>query len=244
MRCARSSRWAGVALRAMDWVVVGALVFLLRSRAAIGSSWTVWPAGGSREITQKMVVDGAAKPGVYVLDVSISYDDADGQTRTGSEVVTLLVSRRVDLELSELDVTTEAVTGEPVPFAVELINAGTATVNVGNVRVEGGRSMDVQADPRFIGPLDSSAADLIEAMLVPRGVGESIVTVVVEYLDDFNQQQTFEQEFTFEISEPTEEDLSEEMEVEPPPSRSLFMRILRGLFGFGASETGGVVGRG
>lgn len=195
------------------------------------------PAGKSTSISQKMVVDGAAKPGVYVLEVALSYDDADGQSRTGTEVVTLLVTRRVDLEISALEVITDTVVGQPVPFAVELINAGTATVNVGTVRVVGGRYMDVLADPRFIGPLDASAADVIEAQLTPRGAGEAVVTVEVDYLDDFNQQQTFEQEFVFQVAAEAAPDVSIDEDEQPPVrSRSLIVRVLRGLFGFGASD--------
>lgn len=194
------------------------------------------PAGESTELTQKMVVDGAAKPGVYVLDVTLSYEDADGQSHASAEVVTLLVSRRVDLEISPLEVITDTVVGQTVPFAVELVNAGTATVNVGQVKVVGGRYMDVAADPRFVGPLDASAADLVEARLTPRGAGEATVTVVVEYLDDFNQRLTFEEEFAFTVR--AAETVRDGPEADEPPvaSRPLFLRILRGLFGFGASD--------
>lgn len=195
-------------------------------------------AGESTEISQKMVVDGAAKPGVYVLDIALSYDDSDGQTHTGSEVVTLLVSRRVDLEISPLEVITDTVVGQTIPFAVELINAGTAAVNVGQVTVVGGRYMEVSADPRFIGPLDPSAADLIEAQLTPRGAGEAVVTVMVEYLDDFNQRQTFEKEFIFSIGAVEEPEVPVDPEAEAKGRRPFFIRLLRGLFGFGASDPG------
>jgi len=193
-------------------------------------------SGQAMKLTQSMVIDGAAKPGVYILDVGLTYDDPDGKTQVSNEVVTLLVSRRVELQLSSIEVVTSTMVGSPVPFVVELVNAGSATVNVGTAEVVGSRYVGVESQPRFIGPLDASAADVIEAQLVPKAPGTATITVKLDYLDDFNQRQTFEKAYELEIMAAPERPEAEQVEGPPQSERSLIVRILRGLLGLGASE--------
>lgn len=192
--------------------------------------------GASTTVSQRMVVDGAAKPGVYVLDIGLSYNDVDGEPLSSNEIVTMLVSRRVSLAINPYAVVTQTMVGASLPFAVELINAGAATVSIGNVSVVGGRYMDVESVPRFVGALDQGGADLIEATLNPRAPSEDAeVQVVVEYLDDFNQTQTFTETFVFVIDDVPDFDEGLEETAPPPPERGFFARLLRGLFGLGAS---------
>lgn len=193
--------------------------------------------GETRTVSQRMVVDGAAKPGVYTLDLGFSFADADGRIQAASDVVTLLVSRRAMLEITPLEPITDTVVGQPVPFAVEIINAGTAAVNVGAVELEGDGSLRVEAAPRFIGALDPGAADVVDAQVVPeRADDDARLTVRVRYLDDFNQERSVERAIAFRVAdapEPVAEDGAEEASA---GRRPLLLRILRGLLGLGASQ--------
>lgn len=192
--------------------------------------------GETRTIRQRMVVDGAAKPGVYTLDLSFSYADADGRLEVASDVVTLLVSRRALLEINPLDAITDTVVGQPVPFAVEIINAGTAAVNVGAVELTGDGALRVEAAPRFIGALDAGAADVVDAQVVPeRAADEAHVTVRVHYLDDFNQERTLERAISFRVADAPEPVVVDD-EAATVGRRPLLLRILRGLLGLGASQ--------
>lgn len=190
-------------------------------------------AGEGTTVTQRMVADGAAKPGVYALDVAMSYDNAEGKTLQSSEVVTLLLSRQALVQFSPVNVVTSTVTGQSVPFAVEIINTGANTLNVGDVRVEGSRHMGVQGGSRYVGPLDDGGSDVVEAVLEPKAPGAATVTVVVTYVDDFNQSQEIRQDYAFEVAEAPAE--PEGPATAPPPTRGFFVRFLRGLFGLGAS---------
>jgi hypothetical protein len=192
-------------------------------------------AGEQTTVRQRMVVDGAAKPGVYVLDVALSYFDADGEPLNSSEVVSLLVSRKVSLQVNALEIVTQTMVGLPVQLVAEIINTGSATVKVGNVRVVGGRYMDVESTPYFVGALDEGGADVVEATLLPRAPSqEAEVHVVADYTDDFNQSRAYTQTYRFVIEDAPE--IEEDLELpEPLPERSFFARLLRGLFGLGAS---------
>ena len=191
--------------------------------------------GEATTVRQRMVVDGAAKPGVYVLDVGLSYYDADGEPLSSSEVVSLLVSRPVSLQINALEIMTQTMVGQSQEFEAELINTGSATLSVGSVRVEGGRYMEVESTPYFVGALDEGGADVVRATLLPRAPSEAAeVHVVVDYTDDFNQRQAFTETFRFVIEDAPEIEVDAEIP-EPAPERSFFARLLRGLFGLGAS---------
>ncbi len=191
-------------------------------------------AGGTRTVGQKMVVHGAAKPGVYVLEVGIDYVDVDGQARQDSQVVSLLVSRKVGLEIRPLEVVTSTVVGQEVSFSVEIINKGSNEVNVTNVEVQTGRYMDVEDGSLFIGPMDGGGLDVLDATLLPVApTEEAEVKVVVQYIDDFNREQQIERTFEM-IIEPAPERPVEPIE-QVEDEGTIFVRIAKGLLGLGAS---------
>ena len=192
-------------------------------------------AGETRTVTQKMVVDGAAKPGVYVLTVGFSFVDPNGQAMQSSEVVSLLVSRPVNLTLNPTTMVTQVLEAEAVPLSVELVNAGSAAVNVNNAEVTGDKLIAVtDGASRFIGQLDSGASDTVEATLLPQAVGKSVVTVVVNYTDDFNRPQKIERKFEFQVEKAPEISPQDTLD-KPKDDGNIILRILKGLLGLGAS---------
>lgn len=195
-------------------------------------------AGAATTVEQTLVIDGSAKPGVYVLELAFDYLDGQGRTLSTSEVVSLLVDRRVDFEIRPVDVVTSTTAGIPMNFAVELINLGTNTVNVANAEVLPGRSIAV-LDPatarQYIGPLDGGGFAPIETQLLPETPGKSQIQVAVEYFDSFNQLQTATETFDLTIEEaPPEPEMDPDAE-EEAGSPGLLRRLLMGFLGLGAS---------
>jgi hypothetical protein len=195
-------------------------------------------AGESRQVTQSMVIDGAAKPGVYQLPIVFAYVDDDGQMQETSEVISLLVSRPVNLVITPITVVTETLGLAPFPFSAEITNAGDGTVKVGEVIVSGSAGLRIEDGRRFIGPLDAGALDTIDATVIPREPGRSVVTLTVNYTDDFNRPGKVEREFPVEVTEANE--AAPPSEGEPRPTGNVVVRIIKGLLGLGASppETG------
>lgn len=192
-------------------------------------------AGATETVRQRMVVDGAAKPGVYVVETSFEYTDPDGRAQSASGVISLLVSRPVRLEVNPVDVVTRTVVGARVPWSVEIVNAGDATVNVGNAVVEGGRYTDVVDGTVFVGPLDAGAFFPVDATVVAKAPGQAEVTITVSYTDDFRRLQELTATFTLDVRAAPERPA-----VEMPETVSdtpLWLRILRGFLGLGASAT-------
>lgn len=188
-------------------------------------------AGESRTVEQRLVIDGTAKPGVYVLELAFNYLDANGQALSSSEVVSLLVDRKVTLDLNPISVVTDTLVGRPVPLVLDLVNLGNSTVSVGNARIEGRGLTITRGAKQFVGPLDASGFFTLDAEVLPDTPGIAWASVIVEYFDSFNQLQTFEQRIDFNVADAPE---LPEVEVEPAaPPDSLPWRIVKGFLGLG-----------
>lgn len=85
---------------------------------------------------------------------------------------------------------------------------------------------------QFVGPLDASGFFTLDAEVLPDTPGVAWATVVVEYVDSFNQLQTFEQRIDFDVADAP---AVSEVDVAPPePPDSLSWRIVKGFLGLGA----------
>ena len=191
-------------------------------------------AGAIQTVRQKMVVSGAAKAGVYVLDVTFQYADPEGRAQVASSVVSLLVGREVQLLVNPIDVVTSTVVGDRQALAFEIVNAGTDTVNIGNVKVTGGRALAVEDGTVFVGPLDGAGFYPVDVTVIGKAPGRSEITVTVEYVDDFRRAQKVEERFDLEVVAAPERPNESESE-QQGPGRPLWLRIVKGFLGLGAS---------
>ncbi len=192
------------------------------------------PAGDSTALTQRMVVDGAAKPGPYVLELTFNYVDGNGQALSNTEVISLIVTRPVSLGITALSAITTTLASQPLPFPVEVLNQGGSTVNVTTMEVIGSAGVSVADGSRFVGELDSGASDILEPVITASETGPAELTVAVHYLDDLNNEQTVTETFTLTVEAASDLPQNEE-EDGVPAEGNLFVRILKGFLGLGAS---------
>ncbi len=193
-------------------------------------------AGEETEVNQEMVVDGSAEPGVYTLGIGLQYVDCDGRERSETQQVALLVSREVEIQLRAIDAVTRTAVGEPFDFEIEVTNAGSHEVTIPSVVADPGRYMSIERGEIFVGPLGSGDLDVLDAVLTPKApTRDAVVTVRVEYIDDFNRRQTVEEEYHFEIADEPQRSEVEERVPEAAPT-NLAVRIVKGLLGLGASN--------
>jgi hypothetical protein len=194
------------------------------------------PAGQSRTESLRLVVDGAAKPGVYTLEVGFQFVDADGEAQSASSVVSILVSRKLNLVINPVQVVTSTLTGQPMTFVVDIVNQGSSTVNLGNAELltDGHFALGATV-PQYIGQLDAAGFYTLQGDLVPTRAGKAEVTVRVHYQDDFNREQILERVFPVlveALEEPPVDPETLKPRLEEGP---LALRILKGLLGLGAS---------
>jgi hypothetical protein len=191
------------------------------------------PAGGTTTVTQRLIVDGAAKPGPYVLEIAMTYVDAKGTTLSNTEVISLVVTRPVDLALTATSPVTTTVAGESLPYPVEVLNRGANTVNVKEVTVAGPDSVEITDGSRYVGPLDAGASDTLEPVLTPGKEGPLAIEITAHYLDDLNNDQVVTQTYTLTVTAAAPETAAPASGT--PGEGNLFIRVLKGFLGLGAS---------
>jgi hypothetical protein len=152
--------------------------------------------GARQTISQPMAVDGSAASGAYVLNVTLTYDDEDGNSYDSSEVISLLVLRPALLTVSLLEQPPELVVGEETPLAVDVTNVGRYSVNVTTADVSS-PDFEVRQGSLYVGPLDAGTTSTLDAQIVPRRPGTLTLRAIVRYIDDFNRPQQFVKDFTF-----------------------------------------------
>ena len=182
-------------------------------------------------ITRRMMVNGTAGPGAYMLSAELEYEDTEGKKYSSTQVVSLLVARRVDLRIRLTQPITQAVVGEEVPLYLEVLNAGLDTVNVTTMEVKG-KDFEIRDGSTYIGALDGGASNFMEARVVPQRAGKLEIQAIVHYLDDFNQEREVIKGLFLEVEEIPEEPVALQERPEGGFWRTL-LRFLRGLLGLG-----------
>ena len=144
--------------------------------------------GERRSITQTLVVNGAAKAGVYSLKFSITYTDEHGQSYTEDQVITLSVQSPPKLEVGFSEEPEPFVAGEANALPLQLINRGLTAVTLGNMKVTA-EGAALKNNIALVGALDSGNYFTLDATLIPEKSGPLTLTITIDYTNAFNQPQ-------------------------------------------------------
>jgi len=189
-----------------------------------------------------MLVAGTAASGVYNLPIDISYGNSD---RIDSQVVNLLVEKASQLQVNFYRATGPGFVSQPLDLPVEVVNIGRSLINVSTISLSS-PGLTVENSSLYIGPLDGGTSGSLDGLVIPEEGGSLEVLVTVNYLDDFNQAQSFVQTLTVQVEDPDEGEpvLGEDGEIVldgetavPDGEESfgqLLWRFVRGLLGLGS----------
>ena len=207
--------------------------------------------GSSLIAAQALIVNGGTKPGAYPIKFSFVYNDDKGASFTDDQVVTLLVILPPMLEISFYRPPDPLFAGQPSSLPVQILNLDRNSIILSKMEVtaEGAHLENASA---MVGYLDPGGYFTLDPMIFPGVPGSLIVTVRVEYLDDFSQMQSIEKQFELEVGEaPIIEPPPGEVPGNdvPPPATSeetvwqKLLRFARGLIGLdsGRPELGGEI---
>lgn len=198
-------------------------------------------AGDAVEIRQAMLVAGTAEAGVYNLPIALGFD---GAAEPDTQVINLLVERPPLLQAGFYRDVTVGQVGQPLDLPVEVVNISRSLINVSTFSVTS-PDMQMENNSIYIGPLDGGTSGSLDAIGIPEEGGMLEVVVTVNYLDDFNQAQTYEETLTVEVetpeetppgpagSRPGEGPAADEAEGEEG-FLGLVWRFIRGMFGLGS----------
>ncbi len=148
----------------------------------------------------RLILDGAADAGVYILPVTLAYENGAGERRSEGQMLNLLVNRRPQLQVNFYQSVAPGRVGEPLILPVELVNIGRTAVNVSTMAV-GGEGLDVTSGSMFVGALEGGTTASLDAEVIPLESGTLPVQVSIHYLDDFNQAQVITQTLAVEVLE-------------------------------------------
>lgn len=194
------------------------------------------PAGETVTVRQAMLVAGTANAGVYNLPVGLSFDGADA---SGAQVINLLVERPPLLQANFYRPVPPGQVGQPLDLPVEVVNIGRSQLNVSTLSITSA-DMQVENNSIYVGPLDGGTSGSLDAIGIPQRGGALAVLVTVNYLDDFNQPQIYEETLTVQVAEPVDagEEVGETAVADETTENGGFLdllwRFIRGMLGLGS----------
>ena len=164
--------------------------------------------GKSLLATQELIVNGGTKPGAYPIKFSFVYNDDKGVSFTDDQVVTLLVVLPPMLDISFYRTPDPLFAGQPSSLPIQVVNLDRNSIILSRMVVTA-TGAQVENASALIGYLDPGGYFTLDPMVFPEGPGPLVVTVNVEYLDDFSQMQSIQKPFELEVGEAPM--------IEPPP---------------------------
>jgi hypothetical protein len=147
--------------------------------------------GETIRVAQRMLVAGTAAAGVYNLPIDFTYRDPQGQERIDSQVINLLVQRPPLLQVNFYRPVGLAMVGQRLDLPVEVVNIGRSLINVSTVTLSS-PAATIENHTVYIGPLDGGTSGSVDGLAVPTQEGDLNLNVTVQYLDEFNQPQSYE----------------------------------------------------
>jgi len=189
-------------------------------------------AGESQVISHTLIVDGAAAGGTYPIKTSLAYESVIGEAQTETEIISLLVLLRPQLQIGWAEPLPEDLrAGEEFELPIEVVNIGRQRLAVSTIEVTGD-GVELKEASAYIGPLDAGTSGSLVARAVAPEAAEIPLTVVVHYLDDFNRQQTVTRPLTVTVAEAAAPEAATEQTEELSWGERVWQAIL-GFFGLG-----------
>ena len=158
------------------------------------------PAQTGLTATQQMIVNVNTNPGAYPMKVTLSYTDSLGNQINDEQVITLLVYRLPNIDISFYQPVFELYTFQSNLLPLQIVNQGRNATILGNLTVTS-TAGTVENGQTFVGALESGGYFTLDVMLMPEMSGQVEVLVSIDYTDDFNQSGTITKTLTVNVVE-------------------------------------------
>jgi hypothetical protein len=213
--------------------------------APMGSGGTLFAgtlaAGAALALTQDFMVNGTVRSGVYLLPVTLRYQDAQNnpvQTTVNASLAVVTVPRLQFSPAAPLPPTVNV--GEPLPLALNVQNIGGATVRLTGYTITADAADVLDGATGVPGNLAPDDALDLTATVLAQAEGPFTVTLTLSYLDDLNQVRQLTQSYESaalalpppEALPPVETPPPAETPAAPPPFDA--GRLLLALLGLGS----------
>jgi len=218
----------------------------LTTFAPLGSSNLVYlgdvNAAQEFKTTQQLIVNVTANPGAYTFKLSFVYTDPGGTRYVDDQVITLLIYKLPQVEISFYRDPGVFFSGQMGVLPLQITNLGRSNSVLGNLKVTA-ENADVTNNVALVGSLDPGGYFTLDSNLMPYQAGPLELKISVNYTDDFNQPRVIEQSLSVDVQDmPVMETPEGGIPTDQPSSapESLFDKVVRffkGLFGLGSEQT-------
>ena len=151
-------------------------------------------------------VDSGASAQTYVVPVTITYEDENGETVTPAveDTVNIPVTQESKLTVISTTFPSTANVGIPSPVQAEFVNSGKVDIGDFTVNIEG--DFDTMDASSYTAKLTIGATNSYAGMIVPTEEGTKEGKLIVSYTDNNNETVTQEFPFSVEVTQLEEVD--------------------------------------
>ncbi|MBE6031788.1 MAG: hypothetical protein E7224_01165 [Clostridiales bacterium] len=182
------------------------------------NSFYVESIGARSSISKSIVlsVNPAAEQKTTAINVSMSYEDANGESFTAEDTISIPVTQDTRLVVDDVMPPWECYVGNSSYAEVAFYNMGKTVLR--NLKIDAQGDFDImESNSYYVGNMESGRKDDYSFTFVPRQPGPVNGTIIFTYEDPNGMEQVQEVAFTFEAMEmPVWEDpFMNEMPMEP-----------------------------
>ncbi len=212
--------------------------------APLGSGNTIFIGNiqpdGTFTVDQPFIVNGTVTSGIYNLPITLRYRNPDGSQSQENLQASIVVVARPRIQSTLINPLPETVfVGEGVPLTLEIRNNGTAIVDLNRIVISAENADIPDGAEQELSPVRGDDDTTVDVVVFPIDAGEVTVTFTIYYMDDLNNERSYDLTFTSEalIPEPPPEftpmpGFPEEGIVEEP-EEDLLARLLLSFLGLG-----------
>ena len=161
----------------------------------------------NKHITMNVLPNAVA--GNYVINLSIEYEDADGNQYKTTEAIGIPVVQRAGVTMGELK-TDELMVGNPTEMSVNIYNTGKDNLNTFMCDVIG-KGIKIENDRKFIGNFNTGTQETFSFTATPTRPGEIEGQIMLSYEDSTGKVHTQIKDFSKEVMEGMPEDMGADM---------------------------------
>jgi hypothetical protein len=192
---------------------------------------------------QSLIVNTTTAPGAYPLKISFVYSDEQNQSFTDDQVITLLVYRIPNVDISFYQELPPIFTGQMNMLPLQVVNLGRTSIVLGNMRVDDDTGQSSN-NSILVGTLESGGYFTMDAMYMPDHAGPLDLIVTIDYTNDFNQPQVITESLTIEaieqpiIEPPIDGGINDDSVVPSPLPETFLQKIWRFILGLVGLDSG------
>ena len=161
----------------------------------------------NKHITMNVLPNAVA--GNYVINLSIEYEDADGNQYKTTEAIGIPVVQRAGVTMGELK-TDELMVGNPTEMSVNIYNTGKDNLNTFMCDVIG-KGIKIDNDRKFIGNFNTGTQETFSFTATPTRAGEIEGQIMLTYEDSTGKVHNQVKDFKKEVMEGMPEDMGADM---------------------------------